>query len=302
MYSNQLAPIVFFVYNRPTHTYKTIEALKNNKLADQSDLIIYSDHAKNIEAVKEVEQVRNYIYSISGFKSITVIERDRNWGLANSIIDGVTTVVNQYGRIIVLEDDMETSPYFLSYMNDALEYYKDELKVFGITGFAYPVNNENLPITYFMKDEGCWGWATWSRAWQYFEKDTDYLMQIFTRQMIKDFNFDNTIDFWNQIILNSKGEINTWAIYWYATIFLKDGLFLHPKDTFVKNIGHDGSGVHCDNTNEFNSSMVEVYEKIFPMEIEVCNIAREEHKIFFSKSSIIKRIMRRIHSFLRVMK
>ena len=112
-------PIVLFVYNRPWHTQQTIEALQKNDLASESELFIYSDAAKTEQDSLKVNEVRNYVHAIGGFKKITIIEREENWGLADSIIDGVTSIVNQYGKIIVLEDDLETSPFFLRFMNES---------------------------------------------------------------------------------------------------------------------------------------------------------------------------------------
>lgn len=289
------APIVLFTYNRPLHTRQTIEALQNNKLAILSDLIIYSDAPKDSTQSDQVNKVREYLKNVSGFKSIKIIEKKENCGLANSIINGVTDVVNQYGKVIVLEDDMITSPFFLNYMNDALEKYERIEKVFGITGFAYPINNKNLMDAYFMKDEGCWGWGTWKRAWSFFNKDTEMLISKFTPSMIREFNFDNTTNFWKQVLLNRNGEINTWAIYWYATIFLNDALFLHPKETFIKNIGHDGSGVHGDNTKEFNSPLLQDYNINFPDLIEISHQARNEHKKYYqSKNRFITKLKNKL--------
>ncbi|WP_082409637.1 glycosyltransferase [Methylomonas koyamae] len=146
-----LAPIVLFVYNRPWHTQKTVEALQNNELALESELIIYSDAPKYEDSKQAVLGVRSYIKSIIGFKKVTIIEREKNWGLAKSIIDGVTTVVNQYGKVIVLEDDLVTSQFFLKFMNEALNFYEGEAKVFHVSGYLYPINNEKLDSTFFFK-------------------------------------------------------------------------------------------------------------------------------------------------------
>lgn len=293
---SNLAPIVLFVYNRPWHTAQTVEALQKNTLADKSELFIYSDAAKNSEVALHVKKVREYIKNISGFRKVTIIERKKNWGLANSIIDGVTTIVNKYGKIIVLEDDLVTSPYFLKFMNESLIRYANELKVFGVTGYSYPTNKDNLEEFFFLKDEGCWSWATWDRAWQYFEKDTDKLIKIFTKQMIKEFNFDNSIDFWSQVMYNKRGKINSWAIYWYATIFLNNGLFLHPKSSFTKNIGHDGSGIHCDENSAFEASLVEKYDVIFPTDIRISTVARQAHIEYFRTLKVVlwKRVLKKI--------
>jgi len=153
-----LSPIVLFTYNRPWHTQQTVEALLKNKEAEDSELIIYSDAAKNNEALLTVEMVRVYLKSISGFRSTRIVERPKNFGLAKSIILGVSEVVEEYGRIIVLEDDMVTSPYFLKYMNDGLNLYADEEKVISIHAYSFPI--DDLPETFFIKGASCWGWKS----------------------------------------------------------------------------------------------------------------------------------------------
>ena len=216
-----MSPIVLFVYNRPWHTQQTIEALQKNELASKSELFIYADGARNDKVVNQVAQVRRYIKTISGFKKVTIIERDKNWGLANSIVDGVTYIVNKYGRIIVLEDDIVTSPYFLQFMNDALEFYQNEDKVWHISGWNYPLTFSNNCDVYLYRVMNCWGWATWADNWQFFERNTDKFIKEFSKSDIDRFNLDDTNNWWRQVILNQQGRIITWAIYWYATIFKK---------------------------------------------------------------------------------
>ena len=169
-----LAPIVLFTYDRLWHTQKTSEALKNNELASKSELIIYVDGAKNKSVYKSVSQVRDYVETVDGFKKVTIISRDKNWGLADSIIDGVTAIINQYGRVIVLEDDLVTSRFFLRYMNEALNLYENDNQVASIHGYIYPISN--LPETFFIKGADCWGWATWKNVWCYFESDGALLL------------------------------------------------------------------------------------------------------------------------------
>jgi len=239
-----LAPIVLFVYNRPDHTRQTVEALQRNELAAESHLFIFSDGPKNEKVAAKVHEVRRYIHSVSGFKSITITERDRNWGLADSIIDGVTTIVNQYGKIIVLEDDLVTSPYFLRFLNDALVIYEDKLEVWHISGWNYPIETENLEEVFFWHVMNCWGWATWANRWQHYEKNIEKIIKLFSPPMINHFDLDNSGIFWRQIIANQKGEIKTWAIFWYTSIFLRSGLCLNPARSLVVNIGFDNSGVH----------------------------------------------------------
>ena len=174
-----LSPIVLFVYNRPWHTRQAIKALQNNELADRSDLFIYSDGPKGEQTDKAVQKVREYIYTINGFKTVTIRERKENMGLAGSIIDGVTAIVKEYGRVVVLEDDLVTSPFFLRYMNDALKLYEHDERIISIAGYIYPLSVK-LPTTFFLRGADCWGWATWKRGWNHFEKDGQTLQHQVT--------------------------------------------------------------------------------------------------------------------------
>ena len=293
---DNLAPIVLFVYNRPDHTKQTVEALQKNELAIDSELFIYSDAAKNENAEQKVNEVREYIKSIDGFKKITIIEREKNWGLANSIIDGVTKIVNEYGKIIVLEDDLVTSPYFLKFMNEALEIYKDEEKVWHISGWNYPIDTKGLDDVFFWRLMNCWGWATWADRWKHYEKDVDKTIKEFSKNDIKRFNIDGQEDFFGQVIGNYEKKINTWAIFWYATIFKQNGLCLNPTQTFVKNIGHDGSGVHCGESCSFDSSL-SMNEKVnFDTKIEENNVALNRIQKFykFQKKSFFVRVINKL--------
>lgn len=248
-----LSPIVLFVYNRPEHTAKTLHALKNNILAAESNLYIYSDAPKNPSAKKNVDAVRELISDVSGFKNVKVILQKENVGLANSIINGVKDVIMKYGKVIVLEDDLITSTYFIKFMNDALNHYKDSNDVWHISGWNYPILSDDLPDTFLWRTMNCWGWATWSYNWEFFEKNTDKLIQNFNKKDIKRFNLDGYENFWLQVLNNKNHKIDTWAIYWYATIFQNNGLCLNPSVSFVKNIGLDGTGQHCGNRNSFDS-------------------------------------------------
>jgi hypothetical protein len=293
---SNLAPIVLFVYNRPDHTKKTVQALQKNDLANESELFIYSDGAKNEVAKDKVSDVREYIKKIEGFKKITIIERKKNWGLANSIIDGVTHIVNKYDKIIVLEDDLVTSPYFLKFMNEALEYYKDEKKVWHVSGWNYPINTDGLGDVFLWRLMNCWGWATWVDRWQHYKKDVNATIKEFSNKDIKKFNIAGVENFWGQIVANKKGKINTWAIFWYATIFKKHGLCLNPSQTFVENIGHDGSGVNCGKSTSLIRNLSTNSQINFDTNIDENSIAIEKLKYFYisQKNFFGRRIIKKI--------
>lgn len=240
-----LAPIALFVYNRPYHTSRTVAALLKNTLAAQSELIIYSDAPKRPEAAQAVQEVRAYIRMITGFRSLHIVERDRNWGLANSIIDGVTSVVNQYGRIIVLEDDLLTSTHFLEYMNTALERYQAEDRVMQVSGHIFPVRVHDETDAVFLPMTTSWGWATWARAWKHFDpKSTGYAHLKGDAELRKRFNLDGAYDYFSMLEAQLAGRVDSWAVRWYLSVFLREGLVLFPRTSLVENTGFDGSGTH----------------------------------------------------------
>jgi hypothetical protein len=241
------APIVLFVYNRPWHTQQTIEALQANILASESELIIYSDAAKSMDAEKNVKEVREYIHNITGFKSVEIVEAKCNKGLADSIIEGVTTVVNRFGKVIVLEDDIVTGKYFLQYMNDGLNKFIDTKEVWVVNGYFYPTKKKkNRDACFLYPFMVCWGWATWDNRWKDFKKNPGELISSLSYKDIRHINLDGACpDFWLQVLGNYNGLINTWAIFWLITIIQNAGLCLAPYQSLVKNIGLDNSGEHC---------------------------------------------------------
>lgn len=265
------APIVLFTYNRPYHTKRTLESLALNVLAKESVLYIYCDGEKSISTQEEkekIKQVRQVVKEQNWCKKVYIFESENNKGLAQSIIQGVSEVVKKHGKVIVLEDDLLLSEHFLSYMNGALNHYENEKRVWHISGWNYPISNKRIGDAFFIRVMNCWGWATWKDRWEHFEKDADKLIEEFTPKMIKSFNLDNTINFWKQVELNKSGKIDTWAIFWYATIFKNHGLCLNPTISFVENIGLDGSGVHCGNHENIKETILNNKNNIqFPDEI-----------------------------------
>lgn len=288
----QLAPITLFVYNRLSHTIQTITALKKNKLAEQSTLIIFSDGFKNPDDKKKVNQVREYIRSINGFNNVEIIERSKNLGLANSIIDGVTRVVNQYGKVIVLEDDLVTSPFFLEYMNNALVCFQEDQRVISIHGYNYPI--PDLPKAFFIKGADCWGWATWKRGWELFEADGAKLWaEIKQRKLIKRFDFFGAYPYSRMLRKQIAGKNNSWAIRWYASAFLADRLTLYPGKSLVKNIGCDDTGEHCNQTGIYETEVLNVKVGVKGIPSTENQDALKKMSIWLRKSkpSLIQRII-----------
>jgi hypothetical protein len=276
------SPIALFVYNRPVHTRRTVEALQKNDFAEQSNLVIFSDAPKSLKDAEAVNKVRDCIRHIDGFKSVTIIERETNFGLAHSIIDGVTRLCDECGRVVVLEDDIVTSPHFLRFMNDALDMYEHEDQVLHISGSTYPIE-DMADETFFLRVPLCWGWATWHRAWRHFAKNSD-VTSMFDEKMRANFNFNDSYHYWGQLEENAKGSINTWFVYWYATLFLRNGLALFPGRSLVKNIGMDGSGVHCgvSDVYEMQTSLTAIHLERIPI-VESGEVVTRHERYFRSK-------------------
>lgn len=295
-----LAPIALFVYNRPQHTERTLKFLKQNELASDSRLFIYSDGAKTKADEDNVNEVRSLIKNVEGFKSVKIIERSSNLGLANSIIEGVSELTETYGQVIVLEDDLITSPYTLNYFNDALNRYRDEERVMHIGAYMYPLNSENLPETFFYRAATSWGWATWDRAWKHFEPNIDILLKQFNQQKKAAFSIDHSMNFWKQMIEFKKGKNNSWAIRWYASIFLKGGLTLNPSQSLVNNIGHDGTGVHSGINDIYNVIINPKPIEQYPAVVEENEIAYQTIKTFLQnrKGSLMTRLKRFVNEKL----
>lgn len=238
-----LSPILLFTYNRPSHTLQTLKALQDNTLCSKSELFIFSDGYKNETDKKDVEAVREIIRTIEGFKEVHLIENTHNVGLAKNIIDGVTKVIEEYGKVIVIEDDLSTSPYFLTFMNEALDMFENEKRIGHIHGYCYPL--PELPETFLIKWTGSWGWATWKRAWKEFNPDGEALLnEIKSRNLSRLFDFNGKYPYTRMLQRQVNGKNNSWAIRWNASLFLKDMLSVNAGRSLVRNIGFDGSGIH----------------------------------------------------------
>lgn len=288
------APVILFTYCRPIHTRQTVESLLANIESFDTDLIIYSDAPKNELAIAGVQKTREYLRTISGFRTIQIIERSRNWGLANSIIDGVTSVINKYGRCIVVEDDLIASPYFLKYMNDALNLYESEERVISIHGYTYPVK-EKLPETFFVKNADCWGWATWKRGWDLFNKNAiELLSTIETMKLCREFDFDSTYPYTDMLKAQIAGNVDSWAIRWYASAFVNNKLTLYPGRSLIFQNGMDGlGGTHCGKDKRYDvelSTTPILLDKI-PV-AEVPEIRKSLEDYFLSLLSVKAKIKR----------
>jgi len=278
--SIRLSPVIVFAYGRVKHLRRCIESLLANPEASATALTFFCDAARNPGDRSRVDEVRAYVDEVRGFQSIRRIYRERNLGLARSVMDGVTETLATHGRVIVLEDDLVLSPHFLRYMNDGLNRYEHDDRVASIHAYTYPVDVE-LPETFFLRGADCWGWATWSRAWSHFEEDgTRLLTQLRDSGLSREFDLDWQFPYVGMLRDQIAGRNNSWAILWHASCFLKNRLTLYPGRSLVQNIGNDSSGTHCGTTDGFSREPTEQPVRVDDIVVEPSNLARRAFMAF----------------------
>lgn len=282
--SNHLAPIALFCYSRPDHLKRTVEALAENIGAGDSDLLIFSDAPRTTEKIQAVETVRKYLPKISGFRSVIIHHRPHNYGLAKSIIEGVTQVLSEHERIIVLEDDLVTSPHFLTYMNEALDQFADDERVASAHGYVFPVK-QSLPETFFLPGADCWGWATWRRAWTHFNPDGKYLLgELKRRKLLAAFDFNDAYPYSKMLEGQIDGTNDSWAVRWYASAFLAGKLTLYPGRSLVQNIGNDSSGTHCGESDIHDTDLSTTRIDLRHVEVEPSSPGCKAFEDFFRQT------------------
>lgn len=280
-----LAPIVLFVYNRPELTLQTLECLSKNKESEASELYIFCDGPRpdaNEEQLARIKKVREIVHSREWCNVVHILESDENKGLANSIIGGVTKVVKKEGKVIVLEDDLCVSPYFLKYMNEALELYERETEVLAIHGYLFPVKlpSDLQESTFFTRDPGCWGWATWERAWKLFEPDSKKLYDLIRlKGLRKDFTFWGGYPYMRMLRQQIAGDVDSWAIRWRAVAYLHHKLTLYPTISLVRNEGNVPDATHLY-TGKENPYEVTLADQPVPVEKIQAKNNIEMEKVF----------------------
>lgn len=296
----EFAPIILFVYNRLKNTRETVDHLLANSEAAGSDLFVFSDAPKNESAGSSVNAVREYLHKLSGFRSVTIIEREDNYGLVRNIVSGVSDIVGKYGKAIVLEDDLSVSPFFLKYMNEALERFEDRDDIACIHGYVYP-HRKQLPEVFLVKGADCWGWATWKRAWSLFSLDAGSLYRRIQEEGLQhEFDFSSTYPYMKMLERQANGEAASWAVCWYASAFLAGKYTVYPDQSMVAINSLSDGGTHDSPSPYMKLFTTDV--KMAPIDWEKGSLdgesmeARKEFESFFNS---LKSLKVKIHSKLR---
>ena len=258
------SPIIIFVYNRLYHLDTLFNSLQKNDLFKKSKVVVFSDGPKNEIDKDKIDKVRELLKKRLIPQNSEIIENNVNLGLSRNVIGGLSKIFQIYDRAIILEDDLELSPFFLNYMNDALNLYATSENVASISGYMYPIEPKKFSNNYFfLKLIESWGWGTWKRAWNIFENDSLQLKKkIDEKQLVNEFNFESGISYYKMLTDNINGLNDSWAVRWYASTFLKNMNTLFPSKSFVKNIGIDNSGENCNYTTVYDSLINVEYNKL----------------------------------------
>lgn len=274
-------PVVIFAYNRPKHLEKVLAGLLSNKKASSLKVVVYSDFPKKSEDRDAVNGVRSLLDQTCGFGSLTIVKRSKNFGLANSIIDGVTMILNEFDSAIILEDDVVPSSFFLDYMTDSMQKYRNHQAVGSVHAYSFPVL-EILPETFFLRGADCWGWGTWKRSWKLFNAcGLDLLQQLEAQNLCNAFDLNGSAPYSQMLRDQIAGKVDSWAIRWHASMFLAKKLCLYPGRSLVENIGMDKSGVHCGFDDRFDVSLSSQPVRVKDIEIEESQLAKRAISSFY---------------------
>jgi hypothetical protein len=280
-----LSPIALFAYRRPVHLKRTLETLRANPEAAQTELFVFCDNARDASAADGVDDVRKLLQGDLGFAATHVVLRDSNYGLAHNITEGVSQVLAIRETVIVVEDDIAVSPFFLCFMNEALGCYRDNPIVGSISGYCYPVTDP-VPETYFIRGADCWGWATWRDRWSAYNPDGPALLkELRARNLCHAFDFDGAMGFVQMLDEQIAGLNDSWAVRWHASCFLRDLLILYPGRALAHNIGQDGTGTHSRAQDDaLNVALSPSPVTVGGIAVEESALARQAICKFFRKS------------------
>ena len=295
-----LAPIALFAYNRPRHFARSLAALAANKMAAESDLHVFSDGPKNDESELLVAQVREIAGAVDAFRSVTLHEQKRNRGLAASVIYGVDLLCREHGRAIIVEDDLVVGPGFLDYMNEALRRFAGDDNVMQISGYMFPVDMECACDSVFLPFTTSWGWATWDRAWRHFDPEMSGLTRLSEDSDLKGrFNLGGAYDYYSMLLKQQRGEVDSWAIRWYLSVFLREGLVLYPSRSLVCNTGFDGSGTHGSGGFREQETLAAHFVRSFPDKVFLYNGWERVLAGFPGRVPLLQRFVSRVRDVAR---
>jgi hypothetical protein len=296
---SEYAPVAIFAYKRPHHLGRLIDSLLENEIFASSPLFVFCDGARSKDDQEAVTRTRALVRERLGSHG-QIIEQETNKGLAESIIAGVTELCGRYGRVIVLEDDLVLHPGCLGYLNAALRHYAEDSRVYHVNAYRYPLPPASAP--HFLRLTSSWGWATWQRAWAHFEPDASALeRRIREAGSIAAMDFEGAFPYYAMLQNQVRGQVDSWAIRWYASVLLRGGLALCPNVSQVSNHGLDSSGSHCEATSDYDV-VVGTASQDWPPQVAEDRVNLKQMQVFFRsvRDTFPRRVIRKLRRALLV--
>jgi hypothetical protein len=239
-------PVALFSYNRPNHVRRALETLGKCHRLDEVQIVVFNDGPKRPDDHAGVQAARDEVRRLQNQLGLEVVERPDNLGLARSIVSDVTELCRQFGRVIVLEDDLAVAPDFLDYMLTALDRYENNTNVYQVSGYMFPVEHPTQPDAFFLPLTTTWGWATWERAWSHFDWNAAGYEDVLQNPRVRqEFDLEGAYPYSQLLRDKLNGANDSWGILWWWCVFKNRGLALHPRRTLIWVGGFDGSGTHC---------------------------------------------------------
>jgi Glycosyl transferase family 2 len=295
-------PLAIFTYNRPQHIRKLFDSLLQCPRLKECDVYIFCDGVNTPDDRAGAQASREVVHEYARLlENAHVIERDRNFGLARSIVNGVTEVCARYGRVIALEDDFILHPSFLAYMLQSLDQFADDERIAQVAGFTFPINKSPTPDAFFMPITSPWGWATWQRAWELFSWDTQSALAVLDADpgLRARFDLDGSCPFADVLIQIHNGKLDTWDVQWYWRTFSANKLTIYPRQSLVWQNGFDKSATHTKSAWPGIQPPLEAFLQnrwdqsiSFPNSVQVDKIAYENLKTYFRHHRSITRLSR----------
>tara|TARA_B100001741_G_scaffold163105_1_gene134821 strand:- start:3025 stop:3975 length:951 start_codon:yes stop_codon:yes gene_type:complete len=289
MNNSQLSPITIFGYDRPNHLNNLLESLTKNSESKDSIVYFYIDGLNKNTDKSNYDKTIEVANKNWEFGEKKIIVRDKNLGCRDNIISGITEVLDRHKKIIVIEDDLVVSPYFLDYMNNSLSTYEKNKNIWHINGWSHPKSffgKSGTAVSYIMSP---WGWGTWGDRWKIFMNGNYHnknLISDMSKSKVKKFNISNLYDFENIIVKHQQNEGSIWDAYWYQGMFLNNGLSIFPTRSHIQNFGFDGTGLHCGENDEFNTKLNQSRTINYSKKIKVHNFYELSFKNFYRKIKI----------------
>lgn len=241
-----LAPVAVFAFRRLDLLRRTLRALEACDGFAESPVHVFSDgpRAGSPDDAMRVEELRAWAGRWCRRHGATLHESSGNRGLRASITSGVTSLLGDHPSVIVLEDDIVVSPAFIVFMNQGLRAYRDRDDIMHLSGHFVP-HRERLKPVGLLRVPSSWGWGTWARAWRHYSDDAARLLAEIRKADVHAFNINGSYPYLDELARNASGELDTWAVRWYASMFLRNGLAAYPAKSFARNIGFGTDGTNC---------------------------------------------------------